>query len=71
MLSTTTFHYRVNDDGTFNSNRMCCYRTVASRMGDSQLAEFEHNHIWRIVSYGPIGPETVFGLGFRIRAYDT
>ena len=43
--SMTTFHHRANDDGTFHSVCMSCYRTVASWLEESQLAEFERDHI--------------------------
>jgi hypothetical protein len=45
MPSMTTFHHRANDDRTFDSICMCCYRTVASGTEESQLAEFERDHI--------------------------
>jgi hypothetical protein len=43
--SMTTFHHRANDDRTFDSICMCCYRTVASGAEESQLVEFECDHI--------------------------
>jgi hypothetical protein len=43
--STTRFHHRLNDDRTFDSICPCCFRTVGSGMEESQLAEFERNHI--------------------------
>jgi hypothetical protein len=43
--SMTTFHHRANDDRTFDSICMCCYRTVASQAEAAQLAEFERDHI--------------------------
>jgi hypothetical protein len=36
---------RANDDGTFDSICPCCFRTVGSAMEQSQLGEFERNHI--------------------------
>jgi hypothetical protein len=45
MPSMTTFHHKANDDGTFDSICMCCYRTVASWPEVLELAEFERNHI--------------------------
>jgi hypothetical protein len=39
MPSTTTFHHRAKDDGTFDSICTCCFRTVAFAMKDSRLAE--------------------------------
>jgi hypothetical protein len=43
--SMTAFHHRANDDRTFDSICMCCYRTVASEAEESQLTEFERDHI--------------------------
>jgi hypothetical protein len=45
QMPSTTFRHRTNDDGTFDSICMCCYRTVASAMKELHLAEFERNHI--------------------------
>jgi hypothetical protein len=45
MPSTTRFHHRLNDDRTFDSICPCCFRTVGSGMEQSQLGEFERNHI--------------------------
>jgi hypothetical protein len=45
ISSMTAFHHRANDDRTFDSICMCCYRTVASGAEESQLVEFECDHI--------------------------
>jgi hypothetical protein len=44
-LPRVPFHHGTNEDGTFDSICMRCYRTVASGAQNSQLAEFERDHI--------------------------
>ena len=39
------FHHRENEDGTVNSICPVCYRTVASRRRELQLAEIEQSHV--------------------------
>jgi hypothetical protein len=45
LSPVTTFYHRKNDDKTFDSICMRCYRTVTSGAEESQLAEFERDHI--------------------------
>lgn len=59
MPSTTTFHRKVNDDGTFDSLCTCCFRTVAFAMQESHLAELERNHICEELLHYPINARVV------------
>ena len=57
-----SFHHRHNRNGTHDSICSCCYMTVATATGESDVHPFEDAHICDPVRHYQVGESAQHGL---------